>query len=120
MLPTGLILAIGMLISSVFAYSTNELFSSALWIIPSVLIIPTVTENSLPAWKPFIILGNISFELFLIHQLIIRYLNLVLGHIFAIESLVNNLVIALAAFVISIGATMLYRRISKEIIRKEI
>ena len=120
MLPTGLTLAIGMLISSAFADFTNELFSSALWIIPSVLIIPTVTENSLPAWQPFIILGNISFELFLIHQLIIRYLNLVLGHIVAIESLVNKLVIALAAFVISIGATMLYRRISKEIIRKEI
>ena len=110
MLPTGLILAIGMLISSVFAYSTNELFSSALWIIPSVLIIPTIVEKSLPAWQPLVSLGNISFELFLIHQLVIRYLNLVLNHMGVIDPLVNNIVLALVALPISVVLTILYRR----------
>lgn len=49
MLPTGLVIAMGVLIGSVSAGFSNEMFSSAFWIIPSVLIVPAVVERACPA-----------------------------------------------------------------------
>ena len=67
-----------------------EPFSSALWIIPSALIIPVVTEKNLPTLKPLIRIGNISFELFLIHQFVIRYLSVVSNYIGFSERILAN------------------------------
>lgn len=111
MLPIAIILAIAILGISINADFSNEMFSSALWIIPSALIIPVVTEEDLPTLKPLIRIGNISFELFLIHQLVIRYLSVVFNYIGFSDTISSSVVLAVIALAISIIAAILFRRI---------
>lgn len=56
----------------------HEMFSTAVWSIPSAVLIYLLAEKEQILTAVFemrwlIFLGNISFELFLLHQLIIRY-----------------------------------------------
>lgn len=56
----------------------HEMFSTAVWSIPSAVLIYLLAEKEQILTTVFemrwlIFLGNISFELFLLHQLIIRY-----------------------------------------------
>lgn len=111
MLPIGIILAIAILGISINADFSNEMFSSALWIIPSALIIPVVTEKNLPTLKSLIRIGNISFELFLIHQLVIRYLSVVFNYIGFSDTIGRSVLLAVIALATSIIAAILYRRI---------
>lgn len=111
MLYIGIILAIAILVISINADFSNEMFSSALWIIPSALIIPVVTEKNLPTLKPLIRIGNISFELFLIHQLVIRYLSVVFNYIGFSDTIGRSVVLAVIALATSIIAAILYRRL---------
>ena len=92
-----------------------EPFSSALWIIPSALIIPVVTEKNLPTLKPLIRIGNISFELFLIHQFVIRYLSVVFNYIGFSDTIGRSVVLAVIVLATSIIATILYRRIQNQL-----
>ena len=63
--------------------SKSEIFSVVVWSIPSCFLIcgtilNTAVGNFLFGNKIMVWLGNISFELFLIHQLVIRYTHLIL------------------------------------------
>lgn len=50
---------------------------SAVWVIPAVLIVtPSLTFRCVsPVLRPFTWVGNISLQLFLVHQLVFRYLS---------------------------------------------
>lgn len=56
----------------------SEIFSVVAWAVPSVLLLYLLAQkaefvSSLFSAKLLVFLGNISFELFLVHQLMIRY-----------------------------------------------
>ena len=62
----------------------NEFFSVFLWYFPSVLLIYLLAVKEKLLTKVFenkllVFFGNISFELFLIHQLFIRYYEKIIG-----------------------------------------
>lgn len=76
----------------------------AIWYIPSLLIIWEVCNCK--KYKSNILsnLGNITFELFLIHQLVIRYVQ----RIFRKMNFDNRYIIFIVAFILSIVTSYLY------------
>lgn len=97
------LLIIEMIIS---VFSNSEIFSAFAWIIPSLMLVwanevkcERVNTISRVLNSIFVFVGNISFELFLLHQLCIRYSNRVLLHI----GITNE---ALGA-VLGVGATFI-------------
>ena len=79
-LITSLLITVSLIVLSLERQS--ELFSTALWTIPCGMIILSLaagdkTSNIIKMLfenKLILFIGNISFEIFLIHQLVIRYL----------------------------------------------
>lgn len=96
--------------------SESELFSSAAWVTPSVLLLLSVYrgENnavgSIFKKKGLVFIGNISFELFLIHQLVIRYMTSMITHM-GLE--INSLIYVTAILVSIILAALLNRKKQK-------
>ena len=77
-------LVIGLALSVITAYyssnTNNSVFLATVWIIPSLLLLICATIEgegiflaNITRNKVFVYIGNISFYVFLIHQLIIRY-----------------------------------------------
>ena len=83
-LNTGAVI-IGFLILVSSFDSNSEIFSTLTWTVVSATIIFSAYQlDGLPCvWhnKMLIYIGNISFEIFLIHQLIIRYSSSVISHL---------------------------------------
>ena len=112
-LTTAIIIEIIFLTTVIF--TRNEYFLSFLWAVPSIIIIGEIYKIEVIVKrkaiyrvftnKMMVLIGNISFELFLIHQLVIRYIT-------AINSYFNlgvNLVIkVLISFIISFCCSYLF------------
>lgn len=101
------------------SWENGELFSVFAWTIPSVFLVLALAcqENRNEAGfifenRFFLFIGDISFELFLIHQLASRYAH-VLFHKF--PTLINESFLLVLALVLSIlGAWKIHRRIRGE------
>ncbi len=110
----GLIIACGVSFFSLF--SDSEIFSVAVWIIPVILILIGLVKGnshtlSLLFNNSFLIfMGRISFEFFLIHQIVIRYIKLISSYI-----QYEGVLIYLPAFVISIIFCIMWQKISTRI-----
>lgn len=70
------------LILAVLSFSTkDEIYSVACWVLPVMILIPCIVlagswskvVNTILGNRAIVFLGNISFECFLLHQLVIRY-----------------------------------------------
>ena len=76
---------------------------------PSQVKLTSLFTNGFAQW-----LGNISFEFFLLHQLIIRYLSALARRIFTGESWVTYFITYVIAFVLCCCLAVFYRIFSKE------
>lgn len=112
-----LILSCGILYSSL--NSSSGMYMVVLWVIPSILLIillylgkdgsrmvNIVFKNSI-----LVFIGNISFELFLIHQLVIRYMRSIYNRI----GLGKRLSLYILAIIISVVVSYCYKLISKRV-----
>lgn len=114
--------ALLMIILTVFSLNTqSEYFLTAVWFIPAIMmisaaalgdrvskIIDTVFSN-----KVILYIGKLSFELFLIHQLVIRYVSVIFNKLLNY----NGLFIYVSALLISILCAEMWRLIIKKIRR---
>ncbi len=112
-------MVLGILISYFSYGAESEFFSVVLWSIPSFLIIIGTVSNTIPASsflenKTIVWLGNISFELFLIHQLAIRYSYIVLRKI----GYSPNVITYFMVFVLSVLFAVIWKNISNKVIIK--
>lgn len=89
----------------------SEVFSSSVWLLPSLLIVLGIcgTENTRENSLTF--LGNISFELFLFHQLIIRYLKLIMSQ----ENMGSRIAFFITAFIFSVIVSYISSMFTKKI-----
>lgn len=74
-LETGVFILLGILIYREFPYWQNRI---AIWILPNIVLFMSLglghsMYSKLFACRPLVVLGNISFECFLIHPIIINY-----------------------------------------------
>lgn len=93
---TSVAIIIFLVVMAVSTILDNEYFSTAVWTIPSCLIILAlysinkggVKPHSSCIWfnafvHPYVIsFGNISFEFFMVHQLMIRYFSVIVKRVF--------------------------------------
>lgn len=97
--------------------TNSEFFSTAIWFVPSILtivsisfgeqeskIIKTVFSN-----KAITFMGNISFEFFLIHQLVIRYIKVLSNKLIQYD----GFIIYIFAFIIAFFASCFWNSISR-------
>lgn len=88
----------------------SEIYSVALWSLPCLIILrhlvaePDMITSVFSSW-PMVWLGNISFELFLIHQMVLRYVEIIGRKVFGQPALdVTGSLIAMAiAIALSAG-----------------
>ena len=109
----------GLIISLIILYISLEIksvfFLVTTWSLPATLIILGLTNSRLDHFASLIFcnriivkLGDISFELFMFHQLIIRYLSFFSNKFFPIYK--NSLFIYLLAFILSVIMSLLWKR----------
>lgn len=110
----------------VFTYismnSVSEFFSSSVWCVPTFILIYllVVSEgrssliNFIFGNKMAVLIGNISFELFLIHQLVIKYLDKIYSRL-GISGTFLNYVVAL---ILSIIIAYVYKMLFNKVVRK--
>ena len=99
--------------------SNSEYFSVAAWFIPSILIIAATALGDEASKIISVVfsnriiqhIGNISFEIFLIHQLVIRYLTIIFDKAFDY----HGVFIYVIALVISIICAQIWRLLIKGI-----
>ena len=85
----GWITGIALLVYNNINYSSNEVWLTAMWCIPSIFIIAGIGKGR--AFEKFysnkilLFIGNLSLQLFLMHQMIIRYSVYIFNHKMVIE-----------------------------------
>lgn len=103
---------IGVLLSVLFLICSmnfnNEIFSTALWFLPSLLIVLGVCLNESSKQSLFSKLGDISFELFLFHQLVIRYVK----SCFQYLGIDNSIILIIASFLLSVLIARKYNQLT--------
>lgn len=108
--------ALLMIILTVLSFNTNsEYFSVVVWFIPAIMMISAVALgdgvskiiDTVFSNKVIMNIGNISFELFLIHQLVIRYVAAIFNKLLNY----NGLFIYVLALFISILCAEIWRLI---------
>lgn len=87
--------------------SDSEIYSATVWVFPTAVLLFSVYRNdeikaksSLFTSRFFVFLGDISFELFLIHQLIIRYFSIIVHRLgFKMNEYIYIIAIFISIFV---------------------
>lgn len=109
---------ISMLIIFIISVDSNsEFFSTAFWFMPSAMMIMAVSSgekrieliDKVFSNKIIIFIGDISFEFFLFHQLVLRYLSYVIGH-FPIYSLGQKILIPILSFAVTIILSFVWHK----------
>ena len=88
----------------------SEIYSVALWSLPCLIILrhlvaePDMITSVFASW-PMVWLGNISFELFLIHQLVLRYAEVIGRNVFGHPALdaTSSIVAVSIAIALAVG-----------------
>lgn len=96
------------------AFSNSMFYCTAAWSIPNVLLFLSLTSNTTHNFlkskifntKLLVFIGNISFEIFLIHQLVFRYM----AYIFKTIGQPNSLCIYFLGSIITIILSILYKK----------
>lgn len=104
--------------------SKDEIYATACWAIPVVMLILGIglcAEDSKMMRSVFenriiVFIGNISFELFLFHQLIIRYMD----RVWSKFDFPNNNVRYLIALLISAFVSLAYQKLEKAVNQRDI
>lgn len=104
--------------------NNSEFFSTSVWFIPSLIMLFAIVNgdksskliDSVFSNKVITFIGNISFEMFLIHQLVIRYLTIISNKIIKYN---NGIVIGLFAFLVSVLCAVLWQKNYKRIIKNK-
>lgn len=93
----------------------SEIYSVALWSLPCLIILkhlvaePDIITSVFASW-PMARLGNISFELFLIHQMVLRYVEIIGRKVFGQPALdVTGSLIAMAIAIVLAACVHEYR-----------
>lgn len=99
---------LGVIVMLISTQYNTEIFSACVWFLPSILIILGTTDYNSNKNNVFTKVGNISFEFFLIHQLVIRYIDIILNKLGR-----NNRIFILC---ISLGISLLVSMICNRIL----
>lgn len=102
-------LALGLLILSMFQF--NYYFLASVWVIPAAMLLVLIHEPDKPGLpyalftcRPLVKLGEISFPIYLIHQLVMRYLTMIPGKLFS----PSGIFVYVLVFAVSLGLAILY------------
>ncbi len=103
------------------AFSNSMFYCTAAWSIPNVLLFLSLISSKKHNYlkekilntKLLVFIGNISFEIFLIHQLVFRYM----AYIFKTIGLPNSILIYLFGIIITIILSVLYKENENKILK---
>lgn len=124
------IVTIALIYISETIYREKISFLGSEWCRYSVLFLPTSALlvylfalnkgiiSKLLTNKALIFIGNISAYTFLIHQMVIRYLKVLMPHV--INGEVNIWINTVLAFIITLISTLIYRKIENDVKRKHV
>ena len=116
----SLVLSITLLYSSLNV--NNALYLTFIWAIPSILLIGVLalgnSTQKINKWvfeNPMVVfIGNISFELFLLHQLVIRYVETICSKV----GLDRNVAIYVVAIIVAIIISYSWQKIGNQLKNK--
>lgn len=118
----GLLAIFGNIILLYFsAFSNSMFYCTAAWSIPNVLLFLSLTANKRHNYlkektfntKLLVFIGNISFEIFLIHQLVFRYM----AYIFKTMGLPDSIWIYVFGIIITVVLSVLYKENENKILK---
>ena len=118
----GLLAILGNIILLYFsAFSNSMFYCTAAWSIPNVLLFLSLTGNTTHNFlkskifktKLLVFSGNISFEIFLIHQLVFKYM----AYIFKTIGLPNSIWIYILGIIITIILSVIYKENENKILK---
>ena len=112
-------LIVGMLILSMFQF--NYFLLASAWVIPAALLLVLVHDADKSGFPytvfrcvPLVKLGGISFQMYLIHQLVMRYMTTIPGKIFDPA----GVFVYVLVFAVSLGLANLYAYLAGKIPQK--